>query len=198
MNVRLPRLPTRRTDWRLMGRTARLVLSVPGYAVLAVVVALAALTAFSAALNLSYVADLVLGGSFSFGDRLRFLLGLYPFLGGFFGLLDGSLLAVVAALTGIDVSMATYHFREHGVSVREGGAGAVGVLLGALGAGCAACGSAVLVGLLSLLGVSTSLLWLPLDGLEFAALAVVALTLSIHWLADGMRGGEINGCPVDL
>jgi len=24
------------------------------------------------------------------------------------------------------------------------------------------------------------------------------LTLSIYWLAEGMRGGEINGCPVDI
>jgi hypothetical protein len=54
------------------------------------------------------------------------------------------------------------------------------------------------LGLLSLVGVSTSLLFLPLEGLEFALGAVVVLTLSIYWLADGMRGGEINGCPVDL
>jgi FtsH-binding integral membrane protein len=71
-------------------------------------------------------------------------------------------------------------------------------VLGTLGAGCAACGSAVLLGLLSLVGVSTTLLFLPLDGLEFALGAVVVLTLSIYWLADGMRGGEINGCPVDI
>jgi len=55
-----------------------------------------------------------------------------------------------------------------------------------------------MVGLLSLVGVSTSVLFLPLDGLEFALGAVVVLTLSIYWLADGMRGGEINGCPVDI
>ncbi|ELZ33738.1 hypothetical protein C472_14077 [Halorubrum tebenquichense DSM 14210] len=73
-----------------------------------------------------------------------------------------------------------------------------GVVLGMLGAGCASCGSAVLLGLLSLLSVSTSLLFLPLDGLEFALGVLVVLTLSIYWLADGMPGGEINGCPVDV
>jgi FtsH-binding integral membrane protein len=72
------------------------------------------------------------------------------------------------------------------------------MVLGTLGAGCAACGSAVMVGLLSLVGVSTSVLFLPLDGLEFALGAVVVLALSIYWLSDGMRGGEINGCPVDI
>lgn len=94
--------------------------------------------------------------------------------------------------------MAVYHFREHRVSVQQGGTSAAGVLLGTLGAGCAACGSAVLVGLLSLFGVSTSLLFLPLDGLEFALGAVVVLLLSVFWLADGMRGGEIDGCPVEF
>jgi len=71
------------------------------------------------------------------------------------------------------------------------------VILGALGAGCAACGSAVLAGVLSLVGASGLALLLPLDGVEFAALASVALVLSMYWLADGMRGGSIDGCPVD-
>jgi hypothetical protein len=30
------------------------------------------------------------------------------------------------------------------------------------------------------------------------ALAAIALLLSIYWLAEGMRGGMIRGCPVDL
>jgi len=77
------------------------------------------------------------------------------------------------------------------------GNAAAGLLLGTLGAGCAACGTAVLAGLLSLVGASGALLLLPLEGLEFALLALVALLFSIHWLADGMRGGEVAGCPVD-
>jgi hypothetical protein len=199
MNVRpTVRLPTARDDWRLMGRTARLVLTVPVYAVLAALAAVAALTLFVVSLNVPLVMDLVVGGSLPVAGRLTILLELYPFVGTSFGPVQGLLLVVVAALTGVDVSMAVYHFREHGVSLREGGSSAVGVLLGTLGAGCAACGSAVLLGLLGLFGVSTSLLFLPLDGLEFALLALVIITLSIYWLADGMRGGEINGCPVDL
>jgi hypothetical protein len=191
------RLPTDGSDWRLMGRTAKLVLLGPAYAVLAVFVSLVALTLFVTSLNFTLVDDLVLGGPLPLADRLTVLAELYPFVGTFFGPLQSVLLVVVAVLTGVDVAMAVYHFREHGVSVQEGGASAAGVVLGTLGAGCAACGSAVLVGLLSLLGVSTSLLFLPLDGLEFAVGGIVVLTLSIYWLADGMRGGQINGCPVD-
>ncbi|VTT85447.1 hypothetical protein DM2_329 [Halorubrum sp. DM2] len=192
------RLPTGREDLRLMGRTARLVLTLPAYAAVAVLAAALSLTAFVVSLNVGFVLDVVVGGSLPLGSRLTILIELYPFVGTSFGPAQGSLLVVVALLTGLDVAMATYHFREHGLDLQQGGAGAAGVILGTLGAGCAACGSAVLLGLLSLLGVSTSLLFLPLDGLEFALGALVVLTLSIYWLADGMRGGEINGCPVDV
>lgn len=192
------RLPVRHADWRLMGHTARLVLTLPAYAVVGLAAAALSLTAFVVSLNVPLVLDLVVGGSLPLGSRLTILAELYPFVGTSFGPAQGLLLVVVALLTGLDVAMATYHFREHGLDLQQGGAGAAGVLLGTLGAGCAACGSAVLLGLLSLLGVSTSLLFLPLDGLEFAVGALVVLTLSIYWLADGMRGGEINGCPVDI
>jgi len=192
------RLPTTRGDWRLMGRTVRLVLTLPVYAAVAVIAAVVSLTLFVVSLNVPLVLDLVVGGSLPLASRLRVLGELYPFIGTSFNPAQGVLLVVVAVLTGVDIGLATYHFREHGLDLQQGGAGVAGVVLGTLGAGCAACGSAVLLGLLSLLGVSTSLLFLPLDGLEFALLALAVLTLSIYWLAEGMRGGEINGCPVDL
>jgi hypothetical protein len=191
------RLPLRGRDWRLMGRTARLVLGGPGYAVLAVVAALAGLSLFVLSLNVS-LAGFALAGDLALGARLRILVGLYPFVGSAYGPLQGALLVFVSLLLGVDVAMATYHFREHRVTVEASGASAVGVLLATLGAGCAACGVPILLGVLSLLGIPSAALLLPFDGLEFAVLAVVVLTLSIHWLADGMRGGEIRGCPVDL
>ncbi|KAA9410627.1 hypothetical protein EGO51_12715 [Haloarcula hispanica] len=192
------RLPTTRGDWRLMGRTVRLVLTLPVYAAVAVIAAIVSLTLFVVSLNVPLVLDLVVGGSLPLASRLRVLGELYPFVGTSFNPAQGVLLVVVAVLTGVDIGLVTYHFREHGLDLQQGGAGVAGVVLGTLGAGCAACGSAVLLGLLSLLGVSTSLLFLPLDGLEFALLALAVLTLSIYWLAEGMRGGEINGCPVDI
>ena len=192
------RLPTRRRDWRLMARTARLVVTVPTYAVLALLASALALTGFVVSLNPRLVGDVVIGGSLPVENRLVILIELFPFVGSSFEPVQGALLVVVAGLTGVDVAMAVYHFREHGISLQEGSTSVAGIVLGTLGAGCAACGSAVLVGLLSLVGVSGSLLVLPLDGLEFALLALVVLTLSIYWLADGMRGGQVNGCPVEL
>lgn len=195
--MRRPRLPTRPADWRLMARPVRLVLGVPRYAALSAVAGVAGLSLFVFSLNLELVGFALTGG-LAPGTRVRLLADLYPFVGSAYGPVRGALLVAVAALLGVDAAMAAYHFREHGLSADQGGAGVAGALLGTLGAGCVACGSTVLLGLLSLLGVSVSPVVLPLDGLEFALLAAGALVLSIYWLADGMRGGRVRGCPVDV
>lgn len=192
-----PSLPTRASDWRLLGRTVRLVLSIPAYAVLALVASLVALSLFVFSQNVELV-SFALSGQVGFGDGLTILLELYPFVGGSFTPIQGIGLVLVAVLAGVDIAFVTYHLREHGLSVKEGGGSAAGVVLGVLGAGCAACGSAILVGLLSLVGATGLLTLLPFEGLEFTALAVGVLVLSMYWLADGMRGGEIRGCPVGV
>ncbi|GAA0464150.1 hypothetical protein MUK72_08440 [Halococcus dombrowskii] len=191
------RLPTRARDWRLMARTARLVVTIPVYAVLALVAALVGLTLFVLSQNLP-LAGFLLSGALPLGNRLVILAEQYPFVGTNYGTFQGVLLVVTALLVGLDVAMVVYHLREHALSAAQGTTSVAGVLLGTLGAGCAACGSAVLAGVLSLFGVTASLTVLPFEGLEFAALALVALVLSLFWLARGMRGGEINGCPVAI
>ena len=92
------RLPTRLADWRLMGRTSRLVLSGPVYAALSVAVAVAALTAFAVSQNVALVSDVVVGGTLPLRARLAVLLGLYPFLGTSFEPFQGLVLVLVAAL----------------------------------------------------------------------------------------------------
>lgn len=192
------RLPTRRRDWRLLGRTVRLVLGIPSYALVAVVGSAAGLTLFVAGQNPALVLDLVVGGSLPPAARATILVELYPFVGTSYGPLDGTLLLVVAALVGVDVAMLAYHVREHDLGAREGTAGTAGALLGVLGAGCGACGAVLLSGVLSLVGATGLLTLLPLEGLELSLLAAAVLVLSVYWLAEGLRGGEIRGCPVDL
>jgi len=191
------RVPTSRADWRLVGRTVRLVLGIPAYALLAVVFGLLALTLFSFAQNLTLV-GFALTSPLPLESRLVILAELYPFVGTIFGTVDGVGVLLVAVLTGIDLAMVTYHLREHGLSAGSSGGSAVGVFLGILGAGCAACGSAILLGVLSLFGAAGLATALPFEGRGIAFLAAGVLVLSIYWLADGMRGGTIRGCPVDL
>ncbi|MFC6733405.1 hypothetical protein ACFQH3_02845 [Haladaptatus sp. GCM10025707] len=181
-----------------MARTARLVVTIPTYTIVALVGAFLGLTLFVFSLNPDLVGFALFSGSLTLSAQLSLLSGLYPFVSESFDLLTGSLLVGIALLFGVDIAMVTYHLREHDLSVRTGSTGVAGLILGTLGAGCAACGSVLIVGILSLFGISVSLTFLPLDGLEFALLAFVTLLLSIYWIAEGMRGGEINGCPVDF
>lgn len=180
-----------------MARTARLVVTIPFYTVVALVAAVLGLTLFVLSQNLPLV-EFVLSGSLPLESRLVILTQQYPFVGTNYDALQGVLLLVTALLIGVNTAMVVYHLREHALSAAQGTTSVAGVVLGTLGAGCAACGSAVLAGVLSLFGVTASLAFLPFEGLEFAALALVALVLSVFWLARGMRGGEINGCPVEF
>jgi hypothetical protein len=192
------RLPTRRRDWRLVARTVRLVLGVPAYAGVAAVGTVAALPQFVAGQNPSLVGTLVVGGSLPLSNRLTILLELFPFVGTNYGPAAGALLVAVATATGVDVAMLAYHLREHGLSARDGTAGTAGAVIGALGAGCSACGAVLLTGLLSLVGATGLLTLLPFEGLELSVLGLAVLLLSVYWLAEGLRGGEIRGCPVDV
>lgn len=192
------RLPTRRRDWQLMGRAVRLVLSLPGYAVLGVLYGIGAISVFVFARNVSLLWQVILLGNLPLESRLRILVGMYPGFGPAYTAVQSLVLVTTGALVGVNLALLSYHVREHRVSIRDGSSGLGGVVLGTLGAGCAACGSAVLAGVLSLVGAGSVLTLLPLDGLEFALAALVLVVLSIYWLADGMRAGEIAGCPVDI
>lgn len=193
-----PSVPTSADDWRLVGRSVRLVLSIPAYAVVATSAAVGSLTVFVGLRNLDLLFNVVVFGKIGLDARVSVLAELYPWIGTGYTPGQSVLLTATAALVGLDVALVAYHLREQGLSVREGSSGVTGVVLGSLGAGCAACGSAILAGLLSMVGAGGAVTLLPLDGLEFAMLAVIVLLLSIYWLAEGLRGGQVRGCPVEV
>jgi hypothetical protein len=180
-----------------MWRTTRRVLLIPSYATVGVLATAASLTAFVLSQNIGAMWTLLVASSLSISARATILLEQYPLVGPAYGHLASALLFLTAVLVGVDVALLTYHLRKHRVSLGHGSSSVMGVALGTLGAGCAACGSAILAGVLSLLGLSGLLAVLPLDGLEMAIVAIGVLVLSIYWLADGMRGGAIRGCPIE-
>jgi hypothetical protein len=105
--------PTSRADWRLMARTVRLVLSLPAYALLALVAAVAALSTFVLSQNPQFIGNVVVFGSAGPVSRLQALLGLYPGFGSAYALPTAAVLVLVSTLVGVNISMAIYHFREH-------------------------------------------------------------------------------------
>jgi hypothetical protein len=184
MNVNL-NLPTRRADWEYTASVVRGVITRPVYAVLTLVVSFVAVTVFVLPGNVSLVTNIVVFGDAPLLARLSVLADLYPF----FGLKPGrSILLVVAALlVGINVSVLVHGYRNGNI----GGAGgsAVGTTLATLGAGCAACGSALLAAFFSTTAVAGTLALLPFEGLEFLVISLLILAVSTYWTADATREG---------
>ncbi|WP_227357418.1 hypothetical protein [Haladaptatus salinisoli] len=192
------RFPTKVSDLRMAARTARLVLSIPQYTICFVVSAFLGLSVFVLSQNLELVQTTLFGGYLTIKQQIIVFSQLYPIIGTAFTPIKEIFLLLSAGLFGINFSMVVYYFREHSANLQSGTSSAVGVIFGTLGAGCAACGSVVLTGLLSFVGATSVLTLLPFDGLSFSAFALVVFLLSIYWLSAGMRTSKINGCPVDI
>jgi len=184
MNVSL-NLPTRRADWEYTASVVGDIIRKPAYALLVLVTAFVALTVFVLPGNVSLVVDIVVFGDAPLGARLGVLVDLYPFFG--LDMPRSVLLVVAALLVGVNLSVLVRGYRNGKI----GGAGgsAVGTTLATLGAGCAACGSALLAAFFSTTAVAGTLALLPFDGMEFLAISLVILVLSTYWTADATREG---------
>lgn len=187
MNVSL-NLPTRRSDWEYTATVVADVVRRPVYAVFALFSAFLAVTVFVLPGNISLVADIVVFGNASLAERLGVLLDLYPFFGEEFG--TSFLLVTAGILVGVNISVLLRGYREG--SVGGAGGSAAGTTLATLGAGCAACGSALLAAFFSTTAVAGTLALLPFDGTELLAASLVILLLSTYWTADATR----EGCAV--
>lgn len=182
-----PKLPTRRDDWLLLLRATSAVLRRPGYALLAAIVATISLSLFIFSQNLSLLIDVILFGSLPLDAKLGIIRGMYTGMITVSAPLESGILFSVAALFGLNIAMFTYYLREYDLSLRSGSGSLGGIVFGTLGAGCASCGSAIIAGALSMVGGAGAATLLPLDGLEFALLAIPLIFLSTYWLAQGMQ-----------
>ncbi|MHB9286852.1 hypothetical protein ACKVMT_07400 [Halobacteriales archaeon Cl-PHB] len=196
MRLSRPPLPTDGDDWRVVGRTTRTVLGKPAYALLALLCAGAGLTLLVFTQNTALLFDVILNGSLTTDARLTILAQQYPFLGPVYGPLTGGLLVVTAALFGLNLAILVFHLVRDRAAMTGSSGSLLGITFGTLGAGCAACGSVLLSGVLSLFGVTGVLALLPLEGLEFALLALVTLVLSVYWLSESLQQAGVEGCRV--
>ena len=91
----------------------------------------------------------------------------------------------VPLLFGVDVAMIVYFLRARRAQLPRGeiAAGVGGAASGAIAAGCAACGSFLLITILSFLGATGALALLPLRGGELGLLSIGLLLLSIFLIA---------------
>lgn len=100
-----------------------------------------------------------------------------------FTLLSASYTVMIAVLAGINTALIVELVRAQQM-VREGAtAGGVGIIAGALGIGCASCGSLILTALVGTTIGTGALALLPLDGGEFGVLGVGLLSYAMYLLA---------------
>lgn len=120
---------------------------------------------FSAGLKLRSAAQVLWGG------RLIFT---YP---------GGWLALVLAALFGLNLAL-IIHYMRHQVEVnRAAGASLIGIVVGLLGVGCAACGSVLLSALIGAGSTVGGIGLLPMHGQEFAWLGVIITALATFSIA---------------
>lgn len=121
--------------------------------------------------------------SIALGDKIILPIRLLESITTNFTLLSAWYTILIALLAGINVSFAVHLTRTRVLTGGSVVAGLSGLFTGALGIGCAACGSLVIA---SLIGTATGvslLAFLPLKGAEFGVLGVVLLSYSTHLLA---------------
>lgn len=99
--------------------------------------------------------------------------------------LSASYTIAIAILFGINLAMIVYYLRRKIAETKQDAiaTGFLGIVSGALGVGCAACGSFLLASILSLFGSSWILSFLPLGGGEFGILGVILLAASLYMTA---------------
>lgn len=187
-----PTLPTSRDDWKLLGHALRVVLVMPAHAILAAVVAALSLGFFIFSRNLPLLLDVVLFGDLPLDAKLGVLTGMYAGVFTVSEPLTAIVLVTLAVLLGLNLSLFVYYLRTHDLTLRRGSGSVGSIVLGTLGAGCASCGSAVLAGVVSLVGGAGAVSLLPLDGLEFSLLAIPLILVSTYWIAHGLRS-EFSG-----
>lgn len=117
--------------------------------------------------------------------KVSVVVSLYGSLTTTYTLFSGGLMLLLALLFTINLVLLLFYIRR--AQRMTGGkraslSGVAGTVAGLLGIGCAACGSVIIAGLTAALGVPSLLLFLPLNGSEFAILGIVLLAISIHFL----------------
>ena len=141
--------------------------------------------------NFGLIGEVFSTSSAPLAAKLKVAISLLGGIGTNFSFLSAGYTIAIAALFGINLAMIVYFLKRTrlrqgfggqaraGLSRQNLAAGVGGIASGALGIGCAACGSFILSTALSSFGAAGALAILPLRGGEFGILSVVLLAFSL-------------------
>lgn len=131
--------------------------------------------------NLGLIGEVFSNPDAPLAIKLNVALSLLGGIGTNFSLLSAGYTIATAVLFGINTAMIVYLLkqRQTGAAGRNIAIGSGGMASGALGLGCAACGSLIAGAGLPFLGAAGALAALPLNGAEFGILGVALLFASL-------------------
>lgn len=180
-----------------MWHAAQTVFRRPRYAVLALLIAWLMLTGFLLLPNQALLVALLSSSEVTVGAKLTFLVSLYGTLLSNYTVVGAVYLLVVVALMSINIALLLFYLRHR--ARRAGGgvsatASFVGLVTALFGVGCVACGSVLLVGLLSLFGAGGVVYALAPLGPVFAVIGLVLLVGSNWYLLRQIASPAV--CPV--
>ncbi len=118
-------------------------------------------------------------------QRLKFPLSLLGSITTNFSFLSASYTILIAILFGMNVAMLIFFLRRRLVNIKQTGValGFLGMISGIFGVGCAACGSFLMVTLLTWSGAGALMAVLPLNGEEFGIVSIILLFISLFYTA---------------
>ncbi|MDP3735147.1 MAG: hypothetical protein Q8R39_01830 [bacterium] len=172
-------------DLRNLRRATGEVFGRASYAVLAVALTILAFLLAVWLPNIGLIADIFISSHAPLSRKLTIALSLLGSIFTNFTLFSAGYTIAIAMLFGANVTMIVYFLKRtrRRLQGQEIAAGTLGVASGALGIGCAACGSFLLSTVLSAVGAAGALAILPLHGGEFGILGVVLLVFSLVIIA---------------
>ena len=150
--------------------------------------------------NLALIQSIFLSDKVDFWYKLHFLWGLIGGLQTSVFPLSAFTTIAISILLGINIPMLIYMIRANRLALQKTKSKGIfssigGTIGGALGIGCAACGSLVLTPILASLGAVGLVGVLPFHGAEFGLLGMILLLFSIYLLADKINDPLV--CPVE-
>jgi hypothetical protein len=159
-------------------------------------IALAIITAivvFTVALwlpNSSLVVSYLTGSS-TLLQKLHFIWSFYGAIETSHTVYSASVAFLVAILSGINIALLA-HYTKRVKSATKGfkrvhSGSCLGLIVGFLGVGCAACGSVILTAILATIGAGGLLLALPFQGAEVGVLALLMLLTSNYFLIKNIN-----------
>lgn len=168
----------------MITRALTKVFSRPAYVALASIASVTVLLFVLWFPNLGLIASVVASPDASFIEKVRLPITLLGSIATNFSFFSASYTVAIALLFGAYAALMVYFLRRR-IKATNGGVvtGTLGILGGAIGIGCAACGSIAASTILSLIGVSGVVALLPFGGSEFGIIGIILFLIAIRTLA---------------